>query len=256
MIRLKTAEEIAILREGGQKLASILRQLKEKVRPGVTSADVDLFAGELFKEAGGTAAFHNYKPHGNKRAFPAYTCISVNDVIVHGIPTENPVTFKEGDIVTVDAGLKYKGLITDSAISFGVGKIKKEAQDLLYATREGLYAGIEAAHPGGTVGDIGEAVEKVAKRGGYGNARNLAGHGVGYEIHEEPYVPNTGKRGQGEELVPGLVIAIEPMFTLGTSNVSFSRDEFTVKTADGSLSAHFEHTVAITEEGVVILTEE
>lgn len=256
MIRLKTAEEIKILREGGKRLAHILYELKDMVKPGVTTLDVENRARELFKETGGSPAFYKYTPHGNKSAFPAYMCVSVNEVIVHGIPNVNPVTFKEGDIVTVDGGMKYKNLITDSAITFVVGdNAPKEIKRLLSATEESMYKGIKSAVVGGHIGDIGEAVQSVAQEHDFGLAQHLSGHGVGYEIHEEPYVPNEGRRGQGELLKEGLVIAIEPMFTLGGGEVDFSDDEFTVTTTDGSLSAHFEHTIAVTVDGPIILTK-
>ena len=255
MIRLKTKEEIEALKEGGAKLARILAELKAFVAPGVTTNELNDKAGELFKASGGTAAFYKYQPRGSERGFPSYVCVSVNEVIVHGIPTEQGYAFKEGDVVTVDGGMKYRDLITDSAVTFVVGVATDEQRKLLEATKESMHAGIKAAVVGAHVGDIGAAVQAVAERNGLELAQNLAGHGVGYEVHEDPFVPNEGKKGEGEILKEGLVIAIEPMLTLGGGEVDFSDDQFTVTTKDGSLSAHFEHTIAVTAEGPVILTK-
>jgi len=255
MIRLKTPEDIEILKEGGKRLSSILSALEARISPGMTSEELNDYAGELFRESGGKPSFYKYAPRGSKRGFPAYICVSVNDVVVHGIPNENPITFTSGDIVSIDGGLTYKGLITDSARTVIVGEADSEKRKLVEATKEGLYAGIKAAQLGAHIGDIGAAIQKVASRNGLGIAEDLAGHGVGYEVHEDPYIPNTGVPGKGEELREGLVIALEPMFTLGKGAVTFSDDEYTVTTRDGSLSAHFEHTIAITKKGPIILTK-
>jgi len=255
MINIKKPEEIEILREGGRRLAHIIKEVAKSVVPGVKTIDLDRQAYELAKEGGDEPAFLNYRPDGVRQPYPASLCVSINNEIVHGIPSEE-IILKQGDIVSIDMGLKHKGLITDHAVTLPVGKVSKEAQELLWKTEEALYAAIEAAKLGGHVGDIGAAVEKLARKYGYGIPKELAGHGVGYEVHEDPYIPNRGKEGEGEELVSGFVFAIEPMFTLGRQEVEFDSDEYTVRTKDGNLSAHFEHTVAVTEDGVEILTKE
>ncbi|MEX0930232.1 MAG: type I methionyl aminopeptidase [Candidatus Paceibacterota bacterium] len=255
MIKLKTADEIASLREGGRRLADILATLAGEIAPGVTTTSINERAHTLITEHGGTPAFLNYQPAGAERGYPGSICVSINDAIVHGIPNETEHILKEGDIVTLDAGFTYEGLITDSAVTVGVGKIDESTADLLRVTREALELGIQAAQPGATTGDIGSAVETFVRPHGYALSRGLAGHGVGYEVHEDPFVPNTGTPGHGERLEPRLVIAIEPMLSMGSEEISTDSDGFTIRTADGSLSAHFEHTIAITEEGPEILTQ-
>jgi len=253
-ITLKSLDEIQRMREGGKRLAHVLHELKEATHSGVVSSELDERARVLFEESGGTPAFYNYAPRGSKRGFPARVCVSVNEVVVHGIPTENPHTFQEGDVVTIDAGLVYDGLITDSAITFTVGEAAPEVRALISATRSALQAGIDAAQPGGHVGDIGAAIQKVVAATDYGNVVSFGGHGVGHHVHESPLVPNKSTAGTGERLDSGLVIAIEPMFTLGSGEIECSDDQFTVRTVDGSLSAHCEHTVAITDDGPKVLT--
>lgn len=252
MIKLKTKEEIEILREGGQRLAQILQTLKAMVRPGLVTAELDDKARELIKELGDEAAFLNYRPDGSALAYPATLCVSVNEEIVHGLPGSRQLN--NGDLVSLDLGLKHRGLFTDAAITVPVGEISAEAKRLLWAGEEGLAAAIEAIKLGGTLGDIGAAVEAVAKKHRLGLIKDLAGHGVGYAVHEEPYVPNYGRQGKGEKIESGLVIAIEPMFTLGRGETKLERDGFTFSSADKSLAVHVEHTVAVTEEGVEVLT--
>ncbi len=260
MIIIKTPEEIKTLREGGKRLASVLYKVKEKVIPGVSTKELDIYAEKLIRELGDTPAFLNYRPEGASVPFPASLCVSVNDEVVHGIPNKGRI-LKEGDIVAIDIGLKHKGMFTDMAISVPVGKISSANQKLLDVTEQALQAGIDAASGGNTVGDIGHAVESFvnSKRGGnknlYGIVEVLSGHGVGQAIHEDPYIPNFGKPGKGEKLVPGMVIAIEPMINLGTKNVTLDDDEYTFSTADGTPSAHFEHTILITEGEAEILTK-
>lgn len=254
MIRLKSKEDIQILREGGKRHAEILQALKAMVRPGVSTKAIDEEALRLILEGGDKPAFLNYQPQGASRPFPASVCISINDEVVHGIPNENPKTLKEGDIVTIDLGLIHKGLITDAAITVPVGKISKELEELLKVTEKALMAGIKAAKGGKTVGDIGVAVERMAIPHKYGVVEELSGHGVGFDVHEDPFVPNYGQAGQGEVLRPGMVIAIEPMFNLGTRHVVLDNDEWTYRTRDGKPSAHFEHTVVITKGEAEILT--
>ncbi len=254
MIIKKTPSDIELLKEGGKHHSAILRELEKATVPGVSTNELEELARKLLKEYGDTAAFLRYKPEGAKRPYPAALCVSVNEEIVHGIPNEDPKILKEGDVVTLDLGLTHKGLITDSAITVGVGTISPEEKRLIEGTKESLYAGIKAAKGGGHIGDIGFAVEEVAKRLGLNIAEGLAGHGVGYKVHEDPFVPNTGKKGTGEKLVPGMVIAIEPMLVLGKGDIVLAKDGYTFKTRDGKKSAHFEHTIAITDGDPIILT--
>jgi len=255
MITIKTPEDIQKLREGGKHLATVLAMLKKAVQVGVNTSDLDALAEKMVREMGDKPAFLNYKPQGAKRAYPASLCVSVNDEIVHGIPTENNRVLVEGDIVSLDMGLVHDGMIVDSAITVVVGKIDAKAKKLLAATEESLYAGIKAARGGMYIGDIGVAVEAVAKRNGFSIAEELAGHGVGYKVHEDPFVPNFGMPGQGPQLKPGMIIAIEPMLNEGSGEISVGQDGWTIRTKDGSRSAHFEHTVLITEGAPEILTK-
>lgn len=255
MIKLKTQEEIAILREGGKRHAYILAEVAKKVVPGVSTQHLEDYAQKLIHEGGDTAAFLNYTPRGAKRPYPAALCVSVNNEIVHGIPNEDALILQEGDIVSLDLGLIHQGLITDSAITVAVGNISEEDRKLLEHCKEALHLGIKAARGGAHVGDIGEAIGSFARGLGYGLSEGLAGHGVGYKVHEDPYVPNEGKKGTAELLKPGMVIAIEPMLTRGTDKIVLAKDGYTYKTADGSNSAHFEHTIAITDGDPIILTK-
>ncbi|OGI73110.1 type I methionyl aminopeptidase [Candidatus Nomurabacteria bacterium RIFCSPHIGHO2_02_FULL_41_18] len=252
MIIIKTKEEIQILREGGKRLATILHKVKEKVTPGVSTRDLDIYALKLIREMGDEPAFLNYRPAGAKIPFPASLCVSVNDEVVHGIPRKNKI-LKERDIVSIDLGLKHRGLFTDMALTVPVGDPDPVVVKLLQTTQEALSVAINAAEVGNTIGDIGNAVESFVG-GRYGIVEVLAGHGVGRAIHEDPFIPNFGKAGKGTKLVPGMVIALEPMINLGTKNVALDSDGYTFRTADGKPSAHFEHTILITEEGPEILT--
>jgi len=252
MIKLKSPEEIKILREGGRRLASVLQEVSRHIKPGVKTIELDHLAQDLIKKLGDTPAFLGYKPKGAPRPYPAALCVSVNDQVVHGIPGQE--ILEEGDLVSIDLGLTHNGLITDSAVTVGVGNLKKEDSVLLDVTKEALKKAIEVVKPGGRVGDIGFAVETYVKDFGFGIVRDLAGHGVGYSVHEEPSILNYGKAGTGAILKEGLVIAIEPMLAAGSHQVSFLDDGFTFVTTDGSMSAHFEHTVAVTKDGVEILT--
>ena len=249
---IKTKEQIEIIREGGKILAEVLAETAKKVKHSISTYELDKFAHDLIKKGGDTPAFLNYKPEGAPKAFPASICISVNNEIVHGIPSKNKI-LKEGDIVSLDLGLKHKGLFTDHAITVTVGKISKKDQELLNVTKEALEVGIWAAHGGNTVGDIGHAIESFINRK-YGIVRELAGHGVGVKIHEDPYVPNYGKAHSGQKLIPGMIIAIEPMLNMGSEHIVSADDGWTIKTSDGSRSAHFEHTILITEGDAEILT--
>jgi len=254
MITIKTKEEIEILREGGKRHAFILQEIAQKVVPGVSTGELEDLARALIEESGDKSSFLKYTPKGAKRPYPAALCVSVNNEIVHGIPNEDPKILQEGDVVTIDLGLTHKGLITDSAITLGVGKISEENKKLILHTHEALMRGVKQARGGNHVGDISHAIESFAKPLGYGLAEGLAGHGVGYKVHEDPFVPNEGKKGQGELLRPGMVIAIEPMLCLGTGRNILLKDGYTFVTADGAYAAHAEHTVVITDGDPIILT--
>ena len=255
MIRTKTPSDIEKLRVGGRHHSEILNKLAKLVVPGLSSDTLDKKAEMLVREYGDTPAFLGYRPESAKRPYPATLCVSVNDVIVHGIPNENPIVFKDGDIVTLDLGLSHEGLITDAAVTVPIGEVDAESRKLIGSTKEALYKGIKVIKPGRHVGDIGSAIENYVKNTGFFLAEDLAGHGVGYEVHEDPYVPNTGNRGEGPELLAGMVIAIEPMLCVGSGKVVFNRDQYTVRTKDGGRSAHFEHTVLVTDNGYDILTQ-
>ena len=253
-IKLKTKEEIEIMREGGKRHAEILRRLGEMVEPGVSTLILEEEALRLIKEGGDKPAFLGYQPKGAKRPFPAALCVSINEEIVHGIPNEAERILRDGDIVALDLGLIHGGLITDSAITVPVGAIDDESREIIETAKKALNAGIREARGGNSVGDIGEAISDVVGATTFSLAEDLAGHGVGYKVHEDPYIPNTGVRGEGERLVPGMVIAIEPMVNVGGPAIKLMKDGYTISTRDGSRSAHFEHTVAITENGNIILT--
>ncbi|MES2930896.1 MAG: type I methionyl aminopeptidase [Patescibacteria group bacterium] len=249
---IKTKEQIDMLREGGRRLGAIVAKVAGKVAPGVTTFELDEYARMLIRDGGDEPAFLNYKPEGHGKPFPAALCTSINNEVVHGIPNKNRI-LKEGDIISIDLGLKHKGFYTDHAITVPVGMISKKDRQLLDDTKEALDIGIWAAKNGKTVGDIGHAIESfVHKR--YGIIRELSGHGVGISIHEDPYIPNFGKPGKGQKLLPGMVIAIEPMLALGKADIVSMADGYTIKTADGSRSAHFEHTILITDNEPEILT--
>ncbi len=253
-ILLKTEQEIQTLREGGKHHAQILSELVAMVKPGVSTLILEEEALRLIATMGDKPAFLGYQPQGAKRPYPAALCISINDEIVHGIPNEAERIINDGDIVSLDLGVVHKGLITDAAVTVPCGAINDESRLLLDTAKLALQRGIEAAQPGNTVGDIGHAISEVVGKTKFSLAKDLAGHGVGYSVHEEPFVPNFGKPGKGEKLVPGMVIAIEPMVNVGRPNIKYAKDGYTILTTDGSRSAHFEHTIAITEKGNIILT--
>ncbi|MBI2086974.1 MAG: type I methionyl aminopeptidase [Candidatus Zambryskibacteria bacterium] len=253
-ITLKSEKEIEIMRKGGRRHAEILGVLAGMVKPGLSTLILEEEALRLIKEGGDRAAFLGYQPAGAKRPYPAALCISINDEIVHGIPNEAERILRDGDIVSIDLGLIHNGLITDSAITILCGAVDDEGRKLIEITRLALEKGIEAAKPGNTIGDIGAAISKVVSATPFSLAKDLAGHGVGHKVHEEPLVPNAGRAGKGEKLVAGMVLAIEPMVNVGSGEIKISPDGYTIKTKDGSRSAHFEHTVAITEKGNIILT--
>lgn len=254
MATIKTPGEIERLKDGGKRLAQILKAVRARVAPGVSAAELNKFALHEIESRGDTASFLNYKSKGARVGFPGALCVSINDEVVHGVPHKEKI-IKEGDVVSLDLGLIHEGLFTDTATTVAVGAISKEAQKLITVTEEALAVGIKAVKEGATTGDIGAAIEKFVTPYGYGIIRELAGHGVGYAVHEDPYIPNYGKQGEGVVLKAGMVIAIEPMLTLGGREIVLAEDKFTYKTKDTSLSAHFEHTVVVTPTGGVILTK-
>lgn len=254
-ITLKTKEDIELLREGGRILATILNELEKEAVPGNTTLDIDDRAMELMEEYEVEPMTLGYHAHFAPRPYPAATCVSINDVLVHGIPNEDPEEIVEGDLVSIDVVIAYKGMVVDSARTVVAGEGSKEDRQLLHVTKEALSAGIKAARPGRPVSDIGAAIEKVVPKE-YGLVESFCGHGVGYELHEEPTVPNFyTKELDSVILEPGMVIAIEPMITLGSKEIEVLDDGYTAVTADGSNSAHVEHTVLITENGPEILTK-
>jgi methionyl aminopeptidase len=254
MIPIKTAEEISILREGGKRLALLLKELSELAKPGALIEDINDHIQEKIEKMGDTAAFLNYVPSGANRPYPASICVSINEEIVHGIPNESERILKNGDIVSFDVGLIHKDFITDSAITLPVGEIDEAAKKLLATTKEALKKGVSVARVGSHIGDIGEAIETYVTNQGYAIFRELVGHGVGKSLHEEPVVPNFGKKGEGPKLKSGMVIAIEPMIGEGKEDIILGDDGYTFRTKDNSRSAHFEHTIVITEEDPEILT--
>ena len=247
-IVLKTTRELQLMREACRISAGALRVAGEAVEPGVTTEEIDKIAYDYIKSQGAEPNFLNYE------GYPATACISINDEVIHGIPSKKRV-IKAGDIVSIDLGAKIDGYNGDNAATFACGDISDEAQRLIEATRESLYEGIKAAVRGNRIGDIGNAVQRYVEARGYSVVREFVGHGVGASLHEAPEVPNYGTPGRGIRLIPGMTIAIEPMINLGAAGVNVMPDGWTVKTSDGKLSAHFEHTVAITADGPVIMTK-
>lgn len=247
MITIKTKSELDIMREGGRILATTMREVSSAIRPGhTTPRELDELALKTIHAHGAEPSFLGY------RGFPAAACISVNEAVVHGIPDDR--TLQEGDIIGLDFGVFYKGFHTDSAWTFPVGEISREAQRLLNITRESLFQGIAQAREGNRVGDISQKIQKYVEGAGYSIVTDLVGHGIGKKLHEEPSVPNFGRAGRGERLRNGMTICIEPMVNAGRPEVVTLPDDWTLVTKDGTLSAHFEHTVAITPDGPVLLT--
>ena len=290
-VYVKTKEEIFVMRECGKRLAEILRKVASAAKPGMSAKELDELAEALILKAGGMPVFKGYKVKGVSAGFPGSICVSVNDEVVHGVPTREKI-LKEGDVVGIDIGMRYpaqsggraqrveirernlrvgghsaehrkfqpptsnlqRPLVTDMALTIGIGRISDEARRLIDATREALEIGIRIVKPGAHVGDIGYAVAAYLKNHHFGIVRDLAGHGVGYELHEDPLIPNYGTKGSGVELKEGMVIAIEPMAMCGAENLVLDRDGWTYRTADGSIAAHFEHSVAVTKDGAEALT--
>jgi methionyl aminopeptidase len=246
--QVKTKSEITAMRESGRMLATILQLLKRELKPGMSTKDLAVIAARELKALGGEASFLGYQN------FPDVICISVNEEVVHGIPKEAKI-INEGDIVGLDFGVTYRGMITDAAISVIAGKPKTKGHiDLVNRTEEAMNIGVNAVHDQVRTGDIGSAIENYLKRYPYGIVRDLVGHGVGHDVHEDPNIPNYGRADTGPWLSKGMTIAIEPMVTQGTERVVVSNDGWTILTADGKWAAHFEHTVLITEDGAEILT--
>jgi methionyl aminopeptidase len=247
MTELKTPEEIKIMKEGGKILAATIKHLEKMVKPGITTLELDRAAEAFILSAGGKPAFKGYD------GFPYTLCASVNENIVHGYPSK--YVLKEGDVLKIDLGVLYKGFNTDSAITVFVGNTSFEAKRLINATKKSLRLGIKKAKLGNSTGDIGNTIQRFIEDQGFGVVRDLCGHGIGREVHEDPRVLNYGKRGTGVKLVEGMVICIEPIITAGDYTLRKSDDGYGYATRDNSLSAHFEHTIAITKSGPKILTE-
>lgn len=250
-IKIKNETDIKHLRESGRRLARALQATAQEVRPGVTTKYLNDFFHKIVVDGGDEPAFLNYQPFGAEYPYPGSICISVNDEVVHGIGGDR--VLEEGDIIGLDGGVKHKGMISDAAITVPVGAISEEDAELLRVTKEALMAGIKAAQPGKYVNDISKAIEKAIPNK-YGVVKILSGHGVGYKVHEEPYVPNFDDGVKGPRLVPGLVLAIEPMVNHGTDEVYLADDGYTFITVDHKKSAHFEHSILITDKGPEILT--
>lgn len=249
---IKTPKEIEIMAEGGKRLAEVLRALEREVAVGVTTLHLDRVAYQMIHRLGAKPAFLHYRPAGAKKPYPYTLCASINDTVVHGQPSDYAI--QDGDLVKLDLGLIYHDFYLDSAITVPAGNISRDAKKLIAATRDALAVGIMEAYVGKTLGDVGYAIEAVARKNKFAVAEGLVGHGIGRSLHEDPTVFNFGKRGDGETLEAGMVLAIEPMIVAGRG-ATFTRRDDSFATRDGSLAAHFEHTVAITPEGPKILTE-
>lgn len=268
---IKKPQEIEQIREGGKLMGEILEKLVPMVKPGISGLEIDIEAERLIREVGGVPAFKGYRSRRSDPPFPATICFSINEEVVHGIPTKDKI-IKNGDLVTLDIGMEYPapgpqflggknkgakaGFFTDTALTIAVGKVPEKSLKLMEVTEKALEVGIAAAQPGKTVADIGRAIEDyVRSQGKYGIVEDLTGHGVGHAVHEEPPVPNYYDKNLKDWILqPGVVIAIEPMITLGTHHVDIARDGWTIFTADKSLSAHFEHTLIITKDGPEVVT--
>ncbi len=261
MVTIKTAEEIELMRQGGQKLAEILAMVIEKVEPGVSTYELNSYAERLIEQFGGAPSFKGYA------GFPAALCTSVNEAVVHGVPSKKMI-LRSGDIIGLDIGMRWpvtggsklkgparNGLYLDMARTVGVGEISPEAEELIKVTRDSFYQAVKAIRPGSTIGDIGYAVQSYVEQFGYSVVRSMSGHGVGYAVHEDPQIPNYGQKGKGMALKSGMIIAVEPMVCAGDYHLLTLDDGWTAVTADNSLTAHYENTLAITEQGADILTE-
>ncbi|MBR3781515.1 MAG: type I methionyl aminopeptidase [Clostridia bacterium] len=248
MIVLKTTRELSLMKEACVIAAGALKAAGEAVEPGVSTEEINRIAHNFITKSGAIPTFKGYS------GYPAATCISINDEVIHGIPSKKRI-IKAGDIVSIDVGATFNGYVGDNAATFAAGDISPEAQRLCDTTRESLYEGIKAAVAGGRIGDIGSTIQRYCEERGFSVVREYTGHGVGKQMHEDPSVPNFGTPGRGVRLLPGMTIAIEPMINMGGAGIRQLPDGWTIKTKDGSLSAHFEHTIAITSNGPVILTK-
>lgn len=248
MIRVKSAHEIEKMRAAGKIVAETFEVLKEALKPGVTTAELNRLAEQFIKKSGATCSFYRYN------GYPGSICTSINEQVVHGIPSKHTV-LQEGDIISLDVGAYRDGYHGDAARTFAVGKISAEAQRLMDVTKQSFFEGIEQAVPGNRIGDIGHAVQTYVEANGFSVVRALVGHGVGSEMHEDPEVPNYGSAGRGVRLVSGMTIAVEPMVNMGTYHVNTLSDGWTVVTADGKLSAHYENSIVVTGNGPEILTK-
>jgi len=247
MIIIKTPEEIKIMAESGKILATVLKEIEKMVKPGISTLELDRAAESLILKYGAKPAFKGYDN------FPYSLCASVNDVIVHGFPSER--ILKEGDVIGLDLGVLHKGFNTDMAVTVSVGDVSFETKRLLSVAKKALKMGIKKVKPGNTIGDIGNTIQRYVEDQGFGVVRDLCGHGIGKEIHEDPRIPNFGVRHKGEVLEEGMVICLEPMITIGDWHLRTAKDGYGYATKDGSLGAHFEHTMAVTKDGVRVLTE-
>jgi methionyl aminopeptidase len=252
MILLKTNKEIDVLKESGKILSKILNELKNLSKEGANLLYLNDYAKNAAKKAGAVPSFFGYSPDGASSPYPASICASLNDVVVHGVPFD--YNLKSGDVFSVDMGINYKGFYTDAAFTVGIGKISSTASKLIKSTRKSLEEAVKEAKNGKFLGDIGYAIERRAKIDGFKVIKSLTGHGVGYEVHEDPIIFNFGEKNTGIKLKPGMVLAIEPMFGVSSGDIVQNRDE-SYSTRDGGLSAHFEHTIAITEKGAIVLTK-
>jgi methionyl aminopeptidase len=252
MISLKSPEEIEVMRAANLVVAEVLAELCQRVRPGVATSELDRIAEEITRRRGAVPAFKGYEVHG--RVFPASVCISINEEVVHGIPSDKRF-LHEGDIVGIDFGVRHQGFYGDAAITVPVDRADPEAERLMRATREALWAGIEQVQVGQRLGDVSAAIQERVEREGFSVVREFVGHGIGKRLHEEPQVPNFGKADRGVRLREGMVLAIEPMVNAGVPDVIIKEDGWTAVTKDGSRSAHFEHSVAVTEKGPYVLSQ-
>ncbi len=246
-VSIKSAREIALMRESGRILAEVHERLGEEIKPGISTYEIDRIGEKMIRSYGCTPSFLNYN------GYPASICVSVNDEVVHGIPNKKRI-LKEGDIVSLDAGVIWKGYHSDAARTHAVGKISKEAQDLIDATRQSFYEGMKMAKSGNHLNDISKAIDDYISSFGYGIVRDLVGHGVGSNLHEDPQIPNFAQRRRGIKLRPGMTLAVEPMINMGGWQVEWLEDDWTVVTKDGSLSAHYENTILVTDGEPEILT--
>jgi methionyl aminopeptidase len=250
-IAVRSPQELELMREAGRIVAAVHTMIRQEVKPGITTGELDRMAEEVIRQAGATPSFKGYGPHG-RQPYPATLCVSINEEIVHGIPGKRRLL--EGDIVSVDVGAYYKGYHGDAALTVPVGKVSREAQRLMDVTEASLRAGIALITTGNRVSDIGAAIQKVVEAAGFHVVRDFVGHGVGKNLHEAPEVPNFGVGGYGPRIKAGMVFAVEPMVNIGTWKIKELNDGWTAVTADGSLSAHFEHTIAATENEPILMT--